>query len=378
MEMNIRKLALSAFAACSLVSSVVADQMDSDTMINRSSCEETNFREITPNAGPRVTNGVDVFFTADFIYWTARQDGLPFARSGLVDYSEASVLGNTPQGQTYYADGKFSPGFKVGAGLNLGHDGWDTYLNYTWLHCNHSQKVISTNASALSPVSLWEVATVGNNFGTNNFLVLGSFLNIGSATGKWAYHFNNFDLELGRSFYISQYLTLRPFSGLKGTWSKQFYDVSYGNFLSSDVASDVSSTVMNARQAFWGIGVRTGLDTSWYFDRNWSIFGNTALAALWGRFNNTRQDTVNTTGNQSFMAINTKNQFHTVKPVAEFQLGLRYDYWFSDDDYHFGIELAWEEQVWFNQNQYIDLIQPAGPHGDLILQGFTLDLRFDF
>ncbi len=32
-------------------------------------------QEITPNAGPRVANGADVFLTADFIYWRPREDG---------------------------------------------------------------------------------------------------------------------------------------------------------------------------------------------------------------------------------------------------------------------------------------------------------------
>ena len=36
---------------------------------------------ITPPVAPAVTNGADVFLTADFIYWRSHQDGLPFAQA---------------------------------------------------------------------------------------------------------------------------------------------------------------------------------------------------------------------------------------------------------------------------------------------------------
>jgi hypothetical protein len=353
------------------------DPQDPDQM-HRSSSDEMHFRVITPNAGPRVTNGIDVFITADFIYWTSRQDGLGYVRSGVADYDAAVALGNAVPGGTTTPCFNFSPGFKVGLGLNLGHDGWDTYLNYTWLHSSHSSNASSVETNSEGLIPLWEVATIGNTSSKDHFIVLNTFINLGQAYGRWALNFNNFDLDLGRNFYISQYLTLRPHAGLKGSWYTQNYDVKYSDFLEPDIADEVLGTRMHIKQSFWGIGVRTGLDTSWYLDKNWSIFGDTSLSALWGRFHTHRQDFVTPTNNQEVRVIDTGFNFHTVKPVLEFQLGLRYDYWFSDDEYHFGIQGAWEEQIWLNQNQFFDISQGYGHHGDLILQGFTLDIRFDF
>ena len=34
------------------------------------------YQDVTPSAGPRVINGAGVFLTADYIYWTARQNNL--------------------------------------------------------------------------------------------------------------------------------------------------------------------------------------------------------------------------------------------------------------------------------------------------------------
>ena len=42
--------------------------------------QEGRFKEITPHAGPRVQDGVDVFITADFIYWAPRTDGLGYIK----------------------------------------------------------------------------------------------------------------------------------------------------------------------------------------------------------------------------------------------------------------------------------------------------------
>lgn len=47
-----------------------------------SKCEEQSTytrgmpRHVTPAAGPRVADGVNLFLTADFIWWKAWQDGL--------------------------------------------------------------------------------------------------------------------------------------------------------------------------------------------------------------------------------------------------------------------------------------------------------------
>lgn len=360
------------------MTTLAADDMQNNEQTTSTYSSDRSFREITPNAGPRVTNGVDVFVTADFLYWTARQDGLAYVRSGIDDYNAVLSQTNASSGKTYFPENKFSPAFKVGVGLNLAHDGWDVYLDYTWFHTSLNSAVATTSVASEGYVPLWDVASIGSTLLHDYFLHLYRYVNVGAASSFWRFHFNNFDLELGRNFYVSQYLTLRPHLGLKGAWYRQNYNVSYGDFLDMTVVDDVLSTTLKNRQHFWGVGIRTGLDTSWYFDKNWSMFGNLAVSPLWGRFDVTRKDYTTTTAGTTTLGINTNDSFHTIKFVGEFQLGLRYDYWFSDDDYHFGIEAAWEEQLWFNHNQLFVTTQPWGSHGDLIMQGLTIDVRFDF
>lgn len=380
MGSTLRKLLPAVVLACGFSASLSADMYNNDQMHHTS--DETRFREITPNAGPRVTNGADVFITADFIYWTARMDGLGYARTGL-DEVDNIRLQETPQavaGSTKFPPRKFDPGFKAGIGLNLGHDGWDVYLEYTWFHSNHTNTTSNTNTALNSTgiVPLWDISTVS---GPSSQITVDTFANVQNAKGKFRFRFNNFDLELGRNFYISQYLTLRPNIGLKGCWYKENYNVTYTTFINPDIASEVDQVRLKFRQHYWGVGVRAGLDTAWYFDKNWSIFGDVALAGLWGRFDVKRRDFADvdvTDPATSINVINTNFDFHTMKPVLEFQLGLRFDYWFSDDDYHFGLSAAWEEQVWINHNNVFAITDGWGSHGDLGFQGLTLKVRFDF
>jgi hypothetical protein len=78
--------------------------------------------KITPNAGPRIDSDWNVFLTADFIYWTIRQDGMFYAVSGAGTGASG--------GKVHDLDWKWEPGFKVGLGFNLPHDGWDLFAEY--------------------------------------------------------------------------------------------------------------------------------------------------------------------------------------------------------------------------------------------------------
>ena len=382
MGTTLHKLLPAAVLACGISASLSAEMYNDTHHQMHHHSDETRFREITPNAGPRVTNGADVFITADFIYWTARMDGLGYARSGMDDFDNTSILSNpnAVAGSTKFPPRKFDPGFKTGIGLNLGHDGWDVFLEYTWFHTNHSNEVSSTTTGSTGIVPLWDVSTVGVVVGRDQFSV-DTFVHVERAKGKFRLRFNNFDLELGRNFYISQYLTLRPNIGLKGCWYKENYDVRYTTFLDFDIADELDQVRAKFRQHYWGVGVRAGIDSSWYFDKNWSIFGNVAMSNLWGRFDVRRRDFVDvdlTDPANVLKVIDTSFDFHTVKPVFECQLGLCFDYWFSDDDYHFGISAAWEEQIWINHNNIFTVTKGWGANGDLSFQGFTLKARFDF
>ena len=74
---------------------------------------------------------------------------------------------------------------------------------------------------------------------------------------------------------------------------------------------------------------------------------------------------------------NLKSQYHTISAVVEFQLGLRWETKFSNDDYRIRLQASWEEQVYFNQNQFI-ILGKAPYYGNLCMQGLNIEARLDF
>lgn len=307
------------------------------------------YREITPNAGPRVCHGADVYVSADFIYWNVSQEGLVYGTTGL-----ATALPNQNNGKQYTVGEEWAPGFKVGLGLDLSHDGWDLFGEYTWLYSDDSN-----NISAPS------IQTAALNAGG------AALVSSTAANSNWNLHFNVIDLSLGRNFFLSQYLTLRPHFGLKGTWQEQNWTTNLSGVTST--LGSFASGKLERDFDMWGVGLRTGLDFGWFICKNWSLRAKMAVSALWSNYDSvkgvdswTQADGTSVAGGN----VGYDSDSNGLRYVAELFFGGAWDTWFCDDNYHFGASLGWEEQLWFASNLF--------GNGNLSLQGVTAKLRFDF
>ncbi len=314
------------------------------------------YHDVTPSAGPRVIDGFGVFFTGDYIYWTARQGNMAYASTGFTNNN----LISTRPGRTAELKYKFRTGFKAGLGFSLGHDYWDTAFNYTWFQSNDNKGSIEGDIGAgLIPSMRSFLNLTAQDYFTN-------------ASSVWRLHFNVIDWELGRNFYISKFLSLRPFTGLKGTWQNQHNNSAYSGI----VSSDSFQYTRKMKSSFMGVGIRSGCNTGWHIASTWSLFGDIAISALWGQFQNYRTDTSNFLDTTT-TAVSVSHQTHTASPVLELALGIRKDQWFYNNRFHFAAQAGWEEQIWWDQNQFI-WDQVLSPGGNLVLQGLTVRLRFDF
>lgn len=330
---------------------------------------------ITPNAGPHVKNGADVFLTADFIFWKAVQEGTEYATSGIGLASNPNLV-DVPRGKTESVGRDWSPGFKVGLGLNLNHDGWDLYAQYTWLHPSNSRSLSRTfdataGTKVVSALPVW----------LSNFFVEGD-----RADAKWCLHFNVIDVELGRNYFLSQFFTMRPFIGLKATWQKQ--DLRYRYRVPNGIDIGAPQVLsgpysIHFHNDVWGLGVRGGFNAAWYMSKQWSIYGDLAWTGMWSDYTKlSRKDKVgNATGVGNGNApdlVNTRQDDHySVKWIGEIEMGLRWEIWFYDDRYHFAIQAGWEQQVWLSWQAFENLTS-SGSWQDLNFQGLNLKFRFDF
>jgi hypothetical protein len=379
MEMKLKKLWPLFGAMCvSLLAPAFADTYQysgstqtsgSTQQTDQGTYQRGTYREITPVAGPRVAHGADVFLTADFIWWKTVQEGTQYAVSGGLKTGSLQAFQNASKGKSVEVGEDWSPGFKVGLGLNLSHDGWDLYAQYTWLNSSNHSSTSHDHGVGLQ----------GFGLGGDGPFVFGN-----KASANWDHHLNVIDLEMGRNFYLSQFFTMRPFIGLKGTWQDQDKKFKFEGDefqLDSETGGIDVSGPYHLKEHFdvWGIGVRGGFNIAWYMSKCWSFYGDFAWTTMWANYHDlNRKDHIEDipTGNDVTVVHLDNDNHYAVKYIGELELGLRWETWFYDDNYHFAIQAGWEEQVWVNWAPYVELLDESW--ADLSFHGLNLKFRFDF
>jgi len=317
--------------------------------------------EITPPVGPYVQNGVNLFTTLEFIYWKAIQEGLTYADTGV-----AVVPGTTASsGSVHRPRFPWRPGFKVGLGYYLPHDGWDIYANYTWLHSSSTDRANS---------AIGNMVAIGLSY---PWLSINQVNQVTSASSHWDLHFNAVDLELGRGFYLSRYLSFRLFGGLKFTWQDQEIHNRYAaNQITIANVTQDGTIRSHHDQDVWGVGIRLGGNGNWYFYRSWSIATKVAFSGLWLDYENTRRDRFQHNGSPGIVINNIKKDTDTIKAVMELFLGLHGEWWFKQERYHLALQGGFDEQLWINFGEFIYLFSKG--HGDFSMCGLTVKARLDF
>ncbi len=336
--------------------------------------------QITPEAKPN-TEGQswNPIVTADFIYWKAYSQGLAYAYDG-VSNAPSAVPPSASSGKVMRPTFDWEPGFKLGFGNKFAHDGWDAYVQYTWLHADADDDEEETNCCVTTCSSSKSDYWLATNACPEAVLA--------SCEGaKWKLNsFNVLDFEVGRNFYMSKFLTMRPFGGLKFSWQRQKYNVAYDDILfvgdqggtpSSNIVIPLASDIeLKLKQKEFGVGLRAGMNTAWYFCKWLGAYGDFALTGLWNHFKENRTVSVaSPTG--TFNSEVIKDKVYDVTGVIEIGLGLFFDWAWHDDDYMLSLAAGWETQVWLNQNNFIYLMNNNAP-GNLSFQGFTLELAFGF
>ena len=327
-------------------------------------------RTITPIAGPRVAHGIDVFLSANYIFWKTSM-GLPQIFSTTAQTVPTPQIGITDNAALGQLD--WSSGFKVGLGINLPHDGWDLQAEYTWLRPS------GTVTTFEQPADFLGVSVV-------------SGLMVYATNGRedQKLDFNNLDLTLGRNFYLSQYLTMKPSVGLKGTWQNDEIKRTYSGENTSFTPSLLYPVARNVRTVdslflansseSWGIGPRLALYFDFFMTKSFSLYGKAAWTgmarALYERDEELRFENpapiFGIQGTNLEFSGKTPKTYYSGHHVTELELGFKYDWYFSEDQYHISIEAGWETQTWFNW------VHAERTINDLNFMGLNIKARFDF
>lgn len=343
--------------------------------------------QITPTAPPDNEWWADPYFSADFIYWRAHEDGLEYAFDGLsliqFDVNGVNIAPNASKGSVGHPDFQYKPGFKVGAGLKFKYDGWDFFAEYTWWQNSKSDSKTSVNRGsngrsyALTDMFCPSAAIANGVFPPTIYTQPGSGLispDVYKADAEWLLQFNALDLELGRNFWISKKLTLRPYIGMKFSWIEQKFDAFFQQIFAQ--TNPIFSVHLDNKLNQFGVGIRSGLDSAWYMSNNWIIFAELSVSEMWNDFDCSRKDILSVTGSPDEVIENLDNDFYNITAILESSIGLRYQKTFYNDNYMFLLQAAWEQQIWFGQNRMI--FHPTGSPPNLTFDGLTVKAGFYF
>ncbi len=266
----------------------------------------------------------------DFLWWQAQEGGTDWAYS-LMPTTEPLDIGYNKS-----VDFPWKPGFRVGIDYIFQRDGWDSNLYYTWYETSRHQNVF-------------------NPFPENDEIAgiepLQTDIQI-STEGKinWRILFSMFDYEIGCSYFPTRFLSLRPHIGVKGGWIHQNVHMSFDTLF-------VDTLHAKKKNHFWGIGPSGGINTKWILgnvsSHYFSLRGDFGGALMWGHFNVGEKET-----ETDFLIQRHNLSKNLIVPAVDVLLGFAWETLFHDNKCRFTLNLDYEMQYWFRQNQMI-AIQPA-------------------
>lgn len=359
------------------------------------------------NFGPSLVSaraepdGMGWSLSLDVLYWQSKIGGSTYCaiNDGAVNSPINFTL--SPREPNF----QWAWGFKIGAGYNFDHDKWDTKLKYTFFR-NHGKDYV--NPLSLPSVIISPMIEVGApltyasaiDFEKDNVIV--SYADETRTSLKNRY--DNLYLDLGRDFFVSKYLSLRPSFGAEAAWftftsNTKFSGGQSARLPVAQVANNVTTSPNSENklptsfdytetrtlagiggcnlqtvftEKFVGIGPRAALDSRWHLGEGFSIYGDVNAALLYGYFKNHLRATYT---DQPDNEARARYNYHRLVPTAKFELGVVYDKYIMCETQHVSMALGYENQYYwdvFVPTAYLGM--PAG----VGMYGVNLKFQWDF
>ncbi|MGB7977795.1 MAG: Lpg1974 family pore-forming outer membrane protein [Chlamydiales bacterium] len=347
-------------------------------------CRKNTAQEKPPNLLAK--RGGGFFVSADYLFWSAYEDGLEYAREVDVvsTHGGGFIPSSSSLSKTFSVNGTWSSGARAGIGYLFGNmDRWDLYLNWTYFYSksDHSHGHFS---DAFDPNRYY--APIWHPF-------LGA--RTSAAAEHWWLHYNTIDLQLGRQCFATKKFSVRPFAGLKAAWINQDIHANYMGVWPLVSGFAQLPTRFKADNDFKGIGLMAGSDLHWHFASQWSVLGQISAALLYGKFDvgQTIQGYQQTSENGTPLSYSNfkEKEMNRIRANLQTFLGLEWHAFFKNNEYALNFSAGYEFMEWFQQNETSQtlisiigdgsgstFVSEVREDGNLGLQGLTMKGQFDF
>lgn len=288
---------------------------------------------------------VDLSVTGEFLYWQLNRQG--FCQIGNKLRFGANQIDTTEL--VHHAG--FRPGFKVGIGIDLLQvDDWTFNAVYTRYHHTTTNHFIALVNETIRPGLLPDVPL----FTT-------------ALKSELKMHLDYFQLTVGRPFYLSQRLIVRPLIGLRVWWTKQDEKLYF------DVANGPQQTIFTKNGA-WGIGPYLDAEVQALLWCGTYGIGKFGLYIPYTRLNKFKENTSLPNIGLVFTEKDKSSPYIT-DIFAEAGIGLGWGTYLCDCNYHVDFAFTYDYMTNFIAFLLFDL---GNPIVNFYTQGLSIRGQFDF
>lgn len=297
----------------------------------------------TPHQSPHAEGGFTL--AAEVLLWRARLGDTPYA---LID----PLADLRPQGRVRDVQPGNKAGLRVGGRYRFEHTGWDVGVTFTHLNTSGGDEATAPLGGLVYPLLTRSGLTDRANF----------------AAADVQLKYGVFDLEVGKSLALDEWLVLRPLAGVRFTDLDRQLTARY------EGRQAIGAEVLTASR-FRGAGPIAGVGGEWTFGERLRLFGGTRLGLLYGTFETGLRET---NANGGRLLADVCDRFSGVVPTAGVSLGGGYR-WRS-----VGLSAGYELTHYFNGTSRPDLSDDFAEgravrrRGDLSLDGVFLRLEYTY
>lgn len=319
-------------------------------------------QQVLPGASADVQNGADFAFLADFIYWN-KSPGVIYITDGVGQRPGEADFAVEKSGSYYVPEPGYSPGLRAGMGLVFEHDGWDVLLTYTWLYTKASHHFHENPDRGQATRENWAIGRE-------------SPLEVFEASSSMSQTFNFWDLNCGRSFFLSRFFSMRPAFGLVGYYIPSQYTTTY-LYEENQSPFPTIHAKTRAQTRSWAIGLNFGLNINLYFFKHWSVDGRIDLSGA--SEHHIMSSKVRLLNEESGVAVTNQRGKKTKDDVGVYHrifLGLSWDKLYKNGDYQIRFFAGWN--IWSGLSIYYLKSHNLPQSDSTQFQGWTFGGKFDF